>query len=361
MEINKKLKIGMRLPLLVFLSFAAFYCIQTRFLGRYINRITQIEAPRSEAASKMEVALIAMGYELLGYLQDHKTARLELVEECRKNYREYQTIYYRLASSDEDENISTLVDRETALLKTITEELININKHQVEKIERLNSSLDEAYNILNEAFRLHNAAHEQSGYKELAVITEMKSKLYEIKRDIDTYLNTRRKEYETRINENQNQLASLADTLNDMHVNGEHSECLEGFEQAYAQITVVIRELVALERSKISRLSHFSTVIQRLQIFLGENRRQSHADLAAAQRNSDKAIAKVVLFNPVIIVCGFLVILLSQGYAFYSVTQELPGHEVLEIQSSLGKLDTNIDIGAPRDSEQVADSDGKKD
>ncbi|MFA7485434.1 MAG: hypothetical protein WCZ89_05375, partial [Phycisphaerae bacterium] len=85
------------------------------------------------------------------------------------------------------------------------------------------------------------------------------------------------------------------------------------------------------------------------------------ADLAAAQRNSDKAIAKVVLFNPVLIVCGVVIILLSQGYTFHSVLQTLNGDEVLEIQSGLGKIDTNIDIGAPKDSEQIADSDGKKD
>ena len=70
----------MGIPLVIFLVFALVSYAQTRWIQQSLERITEIERPRSSAASEMEIDLVKTGFELLGYLQDRDPKRLELIE-----------------------------------------------------------------------------------------------------------------------------------------------------------------------------------------------------------------------------------------------------------------------------------------
>ena len=98
MELRKKLKIGMGTPVIIYLVFAVISYLQTRWIGRCLSQVTEVEAPISEAMSRMEVDLVGMGCELATYLRDHNSLRIEQI----KNYPEILNTH-----SEQEDNEAT--------------------------------------------------------------------------------------------------------------------------------------------------------------------------------------------------------------------------------------------------------------
>jgi HAMP domain-containing protein len=359
MTFRKKLKIGTGVPLVIFLMFAVVFYLQTWWVERCIKRVAEVGAPRSEATSRMEIDLVGMGFELLGYLQDHDPVRIEQIQNYKKDFREYQGIYCRLVEAPEAELSVLSVDKGVALLGKITEELINLENHQVQRLTLLRENFEEMDEILGEGFRVHSESEEQNGYKKLGTVMEMKGKTDEIRRNLSSYLADYQERYENRIFEAQKELGILANVYKDLHAVSEHKQWFERFDNIYAENLSLIKEIVALDGSKRVRLDEFVKVREDLHSALGNNIEKAHANLEDARQRSYRAVGVSAVVTLVLVFVGLVAALISQAYIADSVTLPITDLRDAAAKISQGQYDTRIEIRSDDELGQLAESIGK--
>ncbi len=359
MTFRKKLKIGTGIPLAIFLVFAVVFYLQTWWIERCIAQVTEVDAPRSEATSRMEIDLVGMGFELLGYLQDHDPARIEQIRNYKKDFREYQGIYCQLVETPEAELSAVSVDKDIALLGKIIEELINLENHQVQRLTLLRENFDEIDGILSEGFEAHSESEGQNSYKKLATVMKMKVKTDEIRMNLSSYLADYQEKYENRIFEAQKELGILANVYKEMHVASEHKQWFERFNNIYAENLSLVKEIVALDGNETVRLKEFVKVREGLRSALGNNIEKARANFEDAQQRSYRAVGISAVVTLVLVFVGLVAALISQAYIADSVTLPITELRDAAAKISRGQYDTRIEVGSDDELGQLAESIGK--
>ncbi len=356
MTLKERLRLGTGIPVVIFLVFAVVFYLQFRWIGQSITQLTDVEAPKDEAASRMEINLIGTGFEIMGYLQDHDPVRIERIQAYKNNFREHQSIYCRLATAAKAELSANLIDRNIALLGKIIEELINLEDYQVQRLALLRENFDKMDEILMEGFKVHSESEEQGDYKKLRIVMEMRSKADEIRRNLSSYLANYQEQYENRIFEAQKELGILANAYKDMHILSKHGKWFERFDDIYAENLVIIKEIVTLDKNKRARLGEFVKAREKLRLILGSNLKTTHANYQDAQMSSYGAVSTSAIVTLILILIGLVAVLIFQAYIAYSVTPSITELRDAAVRISQGQYDTKIEIRSDDEFGQLAES-----
>jgi HAMP domain-containing protein len=353
MTLSKKLKIGAGIPVIMFLVLAIVFYLQFRWMGRCFTQLTEVEVPKNEAASRMEINLIGAGFELMGYLQDHDPVRIQRIQAYKNNFKEHQSIYCRLATATKTELSADLIDRNIAFLGKIIEELINLEDYQTQRLALLSENFDKIDGILMEGFKAHGESKEQADYKKLGTVMEMRSRAGEIRVNLDSYLTNYQEQYEKGIFEAQKELGMLADVYKDFE---KHVNWFERFNAAYVENMNIIKDIMTLSRNKRDRLEKFIKEREKLRMILGDNLRETQANYVDSRLSSYRAVRTSAIVTLLLVLIGLVVTIIFQAYVAYSVILPITEIGNAAVKISRGKYDTKIDIRSDDELGQIANS-----
>lgn len=359
MTIRKKLKIGMGAPLVIFFVFAVVSYLQTRWIGRCLARVTEVEAPKSEAASRMEIVVAGVGFELLGYLQDHDPGRLERISGYREDFGRYQDVYCLLAKTREAELSAIAVEKGYAVLRKIVEELINLEKYQSQRLSLLDNNFEETDRILKKELEVCAGLEGYDIHKRLETLVEMKIRTDEIKGNLGLYLKTHQEQYENRVYENQEDAERLAGVYGELAGASERGQWLEQLNSIHAQRAILIREIVALNRKKNVGLDQFVGRRESLRWVLGDNVEKAHTNFEDAKRTGYRAVGISNIVTLILVCIGLVVAMISQAYIAYLITHPIAELRDAAVRISHGRYDKVIEVESDDELGQLADSIGK--
>jgi HAMP domain-containing protein len=356
MTVEKRLKAGTGIPLVIFLIFSVIFYLQVCWIGRCINQVTEVEVPRCRAASSMEIKLVGIGFELLGYLQDPNPEGIDWIGKYKKDFRENQSIYCRLTETEEGKLSAVAIDKDIAMLWKVIEELINLQKYQTQRLSLLHEKLEEVDKVSSEGFRDCTESEERCTFDELKPFMEMRIWSDDIEKDISYYLTTHQKGYEERIYKSQRDFGRFLDGYKKSSGVLPQEAWLEQLCKIHADIGGLIGDVVALEEKKEARKGDFVETRERLRSILGTDVEQAHANFETASRKSYKAVAISTAVTLVLVLVGLAVALVSQGYIAYSVALPIAELRDAAAKISQGQYDTRIEIESDDEIRQLAES-----
>jgi len=359
MTVRKKLKIGMGIPLVIFFVFAVISYLQTRWIGRCLTRVTEVEAPKSEAASRMEIALSGIGFQLLGYMRDHDAERLERISGYKEDFRRRQDVYCLLAKTREAEMSAIAVERGYAVLRKIVEELINVEDYQVQRLSLLDENFKQTNRLLKEELEVCTGPEEDDVHKRVETLVEMMIRTDEIRENLGLYLKTHQEQYENRVYENQEGTERFAGVYKDLAGASERGQLLEQLGSLHVQRRSLVKEIVALDGKKKAGLEQFVRKREGLRLVLGHNVEKAAANLEDAKRTSYRAVNMSTIVSLILVSIGLVVALISQAYIAYIITAPITRLRDAAIRISQGRYDKAIGIESDDELGQLADSIGK--
>lgn len=359
MTVREKLKIGMGTPLVIFLIFAVISYMQARWIGRCLRQIAEVEAPRSEAASRMEVDLTGMGFELLGYLKDHNAVRLDLIQSRKEDFRRHQDFYCLLAEGTEAKRSATMVDRDWAVFLKIVEEVVNLENYQAQRLALLHENLEEVDAISNEEFEVCIKLGGQHAFERLKAVTQMRTKVDDVEESLSCYLIDHTELCEKKLYKSQEDFGRIVEFYKNLDSLPRQAQVPEQLSNMYAESTGLIKEIVALDKKKRISLEHFVRITKKLNSVLGSNIEKAHANFEDATHISHRAVGISTIVTLVLVFIGLIVALICQAYIALRVTLPIKELNDAAVKVSQGKYDTKIQIESDDELGQLADSIGK--
>jgi len=359
MTVRKKLKIGMGIPLVIFFVFAVVSYLQTRWIGRCLRRVVEVEAPKSEAASRMEIALSGVGFQLLGYLRDHDAERLQRISDYKEDFRRHQDVYCLLARTREAEMSAMAVEKGYAVLGKIVEELVNVEDYQVQRLSLLDENFEQTEKFLKEELKVCTGPQEGDVHKRVETLVEMMIQTDDIRGNLGFYLKTHQEQYEKGVYESQDSAERLAGVYRDLAGASERGQWLDQLGILHAQRIGLIKEIVALDGKKKTGLERFVGRKEVLRSVLGDNVEKAAANFEDAKRTSYKAVDISTIVSLILVSIGLAVALISQAYIAYIITVPITQLRDAAIRISQGRYDRAIGIESDDELGQLADSIGK--
>lgn len=357
MKIKEEVKIGVAVPLIFFLIFAVLSYGYAKWIERKFTQVTEVEAPKSEAASRMEVGLIGIGFELMTYMQSHSPASLELIKDYDKDFRKCLSIYCRLAEKTESEPLAAAADKDYAVLKRTVEELINLEHYQVKKLTMLHNSFKEADRILSEEFMVDIKADEQYAYEKLKAVVQMQDGINEIKLNLHHYLiRDEPQYYESNIYKHQQDIERFTGAYKKLESVPKQAQQLGRLSNIYTKSMRLVRDVIALEKKKKDNLEEYKKARDNLRLVLGNNVEKVGTNLEQAKESGYKAISIYIIAAPIVVFVGLIVTLISQAYASYLITLPVTELKDAAAKISQGKYDTKIYVEPDDEFGQLAGS-----
>jgi HAMP domain-containing protein len=356
MTVKKKLKAGTIIPLVIFLIFSVVFYLQVRWIGRCIKQVTEVEAPRCKAATSMDVKLVGIGFELLGYLQAPNPEGIDWIGKYKKDFRENQSIFCRLTETEEGRLSAVAIDKESAMLWKVIEELINLQNYQTQRSALLREKFEEVDGISNKQFKVYTESEGQRTFDELKPVMEMRIWSDDIEEDISRYLATHQGGYKEKIYKGQRDFGRLLEEYKELSNISPQGAWLGQLCNIHADVGGLIEDIIALEERKESRLGDFVETRERLRSTLGTDVEQSHANFEKASRKSYKAVAISAVVTLVLVFVGLAAALISHAYIAYSVALPITELRDAVFKISRGQYNTEIKVESDDEISQLAES-----
>ncbi len=356
MTVRKKLEIGIGIPLVIFLIFSVIFYLQVRWIGRYIEQVTEVEAPKCRAALNMKSELTGMGFGLVGYLNNPYTEEAEWIENYKKGFRENQSIYCQLADDRQNEMSAVTIDKNIALLWKITEELMNLQNHQGQRLAMLQDRLEEVDKISIDGLKSCSGSPERHTFDELRPFMEMRIWADDVEEDIHCYLKKHQKKCRDKIYQDQEDFGRL---LEGYKVPGSVSSKALWLGQVCGIQTAVaslVDDIITLEDRKESRLNEFMGKKEKLSTILDAEIEKAHGNFEEASQKSYRAVAVCTAVTLVLVFVGLISAFVSQAFMNYLVMQPVTELRDAAARISGGQYDTMIKIESDDELGQIARS-----
>ncbi len=291
MTFKKKLEIGTGIPLFIFLILSVIFYLQVRWIGGSIGRVTEVEAPRCRALLNMDVELVRIGSEMMGYLLDPNPEVIERIEKYKKGFRQYQSVYCRLTEAEQGSASVVEIDRNSAKLWKVTEELTNLREYQGQRLALLRENLEEVDRISDAGFKSCTESEDMPTFDELKPFMEMRIWTDNVEEAINCYLIDHRQECKNRIFNSQENFGLLLEGYKEQNDVSPQGAWLEQLCNLHADNGRLVGDVVALEQRQEVRLQDFMKIRDELRSTLGVDIEQSHANFEGASQKSQRSVA----------------------------------------------------------------------
>ncbi|MDI6800172.1 MAG: GAF domain-containing protein [Actinomycetota bacterium] len=185
--------IGLMLALLMLVGMISFG--QLVAINNRLEVMANQEEPTSQAAYEMEINLIRMGFAILGYLHDHDELHLDRIAEDKREFKEFQADYGKLAETELEKQLGARVKAGYQDFVELGHSLIEVEKSQQENLDKLAVNQQKMDDILDEGME---PTAKQSAAKSYAS-GELEINAYEIAATVGNYLHSPEVKYKSKI------------------------------------------------------------------------------------------------------------------------------------------------------------------
>lgn len=356
MTFDSKIKMSTGVPLLVFLLFSVIFYFQVRWMGKSIKQVTEVEAPKCRAATEMETELVGMSFGLFGYLNNPDMEGAEWIEKYRKGFREYQILYCELAENKRGELWAVAIDKNSAALRKIAEEVVNLNNLQMRRLTLLRENLEETDEISDKGFNTCVDSEQLRTFNDLRPFMVMRIWEDDIEEGINCYVMTQDPECEKKLYKCQENFGRFLKTYNKSGDVLSETTWLAQLNGLYADIDRQIRDIIALDKEKQVRIEEFKGKRDRLRTILTSEVEQSHANFEEASSKSHSAVAVSTTVTMFLVFFGIIAAFVTHQYMNFTVSQ--PVTKLLDAAEKIsqGQYDTKVEVVSDGELGQLAES-----
>ena len=188
MTIGNKLAAGTGLLLLLFLVFGAFVYFQVVVASRKVDDIVKSRMPLLRTVAAIEANVIAMGYQVLGYLHEASDEHLERLEVNEKELaQELETLLKLSEAADVKEGADEIVRRGEEF-RSMVDALIRGHDEQKKRIVAFVAKTAEIEALLDDEAEPAVAAEGAASYAKMTALMEIEININGMNKAVGSYL-----------------------------------------------------------------------------------------------------------------------------------------------------------------------------
>lgn len=270
-RIKLGLVIGILLVFILVVGLTAFF--QTYLINEKVKEIAEVEHKTSETAYQMEINLMETSMAVLKYLHDNDTQHLQTVKKGEEKFINFQNKYIGLQQTKQIKQLGEKVKKTNSQFNIMADSLIEKQNKQIELKKSWLNEFEQANKILeNETYEPEKRfdAYKDAKMRASLRVQAMKVNLNELKNNLENFLKTHRKEYETAIQGDQKDFFSNLYLQQQVARPERKEKFLFAINKSVKNVISITDSIISIEKEKSRMLLAFENIQREFSALLEE-------------------------------------------------------------------------------------------
>ncbi len=345
-SIGRKLSVlvGVLLALFLTLGLTAYQGLQQ--VNTQMQQVLNVEEPTRSVAYEMDVNVLRIVSDVLGYLGDRDPAHVEHIAQSRETFQAFHQEYAKLANSERANALVVEVNRVFRQFEELTQSLVGTDDAEHEALEGLLRLVDQWKSLVEDRIEPVIAAEtgRDIAYRKLRAITDLETALNDSQRFLADSVTSNNPEYEQRFTERLRDAEQSLAVYTTLTLSPEEQRAIEQLQPVFQQIVSDSRAVLRLEQQNDGELADFLALRQQLGELLYDGIIQGTASEHLQQSKADVINAVKTANRNILILLGLGVVFGLTFGIFLARNITRPLKQVVDAASSIAVGDLNVTL-----------------